>query len=744
MMTYAFLHRSFFTKKYIAFLPPLCYNYWKGGYVMKHIISIILILTMSLSLCSIGASADTGVNAVKISPDFDTRKADVSATIVDNVDAYVITAYYNSNGRVVDLNMHLSKATGSVRTYEKTEDIPKAAVKARAFLWDTNYVPLVGDGVKEEPIVNTELITNGDFEGGTLDGWTITTGQETRYAVSAAAGYNSSYGMYHKKAGTTITQDITADVSEAGQGYYHLSMYAKSLNADGLSVRIRLTYALDNGAEISATKDMALTNEWSQINYTFVLGEYIKNSDGTETLDVSSTKEITSAKLTFNVQKNSGTEGNRNPHIPSSVSGSNALYHYYVDDISLIKLNNLSGNKKTGEIKGPSVFVLGDSILQTYYVANYPRQGWGYSLGDSFKDEVNWANYAVAGYSTKSYIGGHIKGSSFVRPAWPIYKNAIKEGDYVIIALGHNDTGSDPESTSVEQYKANLKTIVDDTRSAGANILFVSNLPSVAPTITDTSKNAYNKRYQEVFVPYAEELGVPCINMNLAMTDMINELFKDEAYLDAYKNGLSSVQHGIYLYNLGDNGFVESNSSYTGYSLDATTGVYHDSIHIQYRGAQYAADFIENQIKSKALGIRELLDNPETELISNGGFEVGLYDWTVPEERTFTFEAPEAIEGVKPARFGNNYGKLTTTGTISQDITIPLKAYGKKTYTLSADVTADVNVVVKVNDETVATATLSPTTKTAQINLSSLGTINNAVIEFISATECTFDNITLK
>ncbi|MBQ7284124.1 MAG: hypothetical protein IJW74_04655 [Oscillospiraceae bacterium] len=134
------------------------------------------------------------------------------------------------------------------------------------------------------------------------------------------------------------------------------------------------------------------------------------------------------------------------------------------------------------------------------------------------------------------------------------------------------------------------------------------------------------------------------------------------------------------------------------------------------------------------------MDNPETELISNGGFEVGLYDWDVPETRTFAFEVPEGA----PQRFGNNFGKLTTTGTIIQDISIPLKAYGKKIYTLSADVTADVNVVVKVNGATVATATLNSTTKTAEIDLSSTENVTSATIEFTSATECTFDNISLK
>ena len=269
---------------------------------MKHLISIILILTMTLSLCSIGASADTDVSTVSISPNFNTMTADISANIVSDKDAYIIIAYFGENGRVIDLEMISSKSTASNRTLNRTgEKMPDGTVKAKAFIWDTSYVPLADSSSKGLPVIKPEFITNGTFEGKSLDGWTITTNNETRYAVSAEA-HSGKYGMAHKKANTTVTQDLTADLSEAGQGYYHLSMYAKSQNPDGLSVRIRLTYTLDNGAEISATKDMALTNEWSQINYTFVLGEYIKNADGTETLDVSSTKEITSAKLTFNAQ----------------------------------------------------------------------------------------------------------------------------------------------------------------------------------------------------------------------------------------------------------------------------------------------------------------------------------------------------------------------------------------------------------------------------------------------------------
>ena len=52
--------------------------------------------------------------------------------------------------------------------------------------------------------------------------------------------------------------------------------------------------------------------------------------------------------------------------------------------------------------------------------------------------------------------------------------------------------------------------------------------------------------------------------------------------------------------------------------------------------------------------------------------------------------------------------------------------------------------ITDVNGNTVATATISPSAKTAVLDLTSVSNPATAVIEFTSATECTYDNISLK
>lgn len=657
------------------------------------------------------------VNKFDMSADFKAGKAEFSATIIEPKNADVYMAYYNQDGKMIKLNKHYSPYTGESRTVSATENIPADTVKVKAFIMDTNQVPIVPAIIRKKAIVAPEFISNGTFEDGTYTGWT--TNNANNQVVNE--GHNSNYSF--KVTAGVFEQDITSKVQLAEQGFYYFRTYAKSLNDDDTNVRMYMEYRLagDTANRKTDMKTLLVGPEWTELNYIAELSEYIVNDDGSETLNVNSEKEVTFAKLVITVYQNSGKPG------------------FLVDDISVVKVGNLDGTSET-KLSKPSVFLLSDSLGQDYDTRSFPRQGWAYNFRDFFTDDVNYFNFAASGWSTRTFVQGVLSDGSFTRPVWHRYKTAIKEGDYVIVSLGHNDVGSGTKKTTPEEYKANLKTIVDDTRNAGGNVIFVTNAPNVHPNLEYPYKVGIYTRYQEVFVPYAEELGIPCINMNLAMTDMEKELFKDESYLASYKNARAPHQQAIYLYNLADNGFIESDSQFN-YSInDDTLGVHYDPTHIQYRGAQYIADFVAKQFVVKDLDIKDYITVNDTQLISNGGFEVGLYDWTVPEARTFKFTLPEGA----PQKYGNNFGTLTTTGTISQDITIPLKANGGKKYTLSADVTTTVTVAVKVNGNTVATATISPTTKTAVLDLTSVSNPATAVIEFTSATECIYDNISLK
>ncbi len=649
--------------------------------------------------------------------DYENGTAEVSATIVEPKNADVYMAFYNHDGKMIKLNKYNSPYTGVSRTVSKTENIPADTTKVKAFVWDSTLMPLLPSVTRKKQIVISEFIKNGTFEDGTYDGWT------TNHSMNAVAdeGHNSNNSF--KVTAGVFEQDISKDILYSGQGYYHITSYAKSIDGTDTNVRMYIEYRLNGDTENRKTSMKTLTvgPEWTQVNSIVELSEYIVNDDGSETLDVNSEKDVIFAKLVITVYQNTGKAG------------------YLIDNISVSKVGNLDGTSET-KLSKPSIFVLSDSLGQDYDTKSFPRQGWTYNLRDYFTEDVNYFNFAASGWSTRTFVQGVLSDTTFTRPVWHRYKTAIKEGDYVIVSLGHNDVGSGTKKTTVEEYKANLKTIVDDTRNAGGNVIFVSNVPNVHPSLEYSYKVNINKRYQEVFVPYAKELGIPLINMNLAMTEMENELFKDETYLASYKNGRSAHQQAIYLFNLADNGFIGSDSEFSYSITDDTLGICYDPTHIQYRGAQYVADFLAQQFVTKDLDIKDYITINDTQLISNGGFEMGLYDWTVPETRTFVFTLPEGA----PQKFNNNYGTLTTTGTISQDITVPLKANGGKKYTLSADVSANVTVAVKVNGNTVATATLNTTTKTAEIDLSAIGTVTNATIEFTSDNECTFDNISLK
>ena len=663
----------------------------------------------------VGAETST----INLNANFYSKKADVSALILENEDVFVNVAFYNEKGKMIKLNRFESKATGNTRTFEKALDIPDGAIKAKAFLWNAKHEPLSAMSKQTMKIIKPNFISNGTFEDGTITGWTSTSTANG----TADTGHNSQKAML-LNAGT-VTQNISTDILNAGQGYYYATLFAKTEGTEELNIRFTVTYRLkgDTADRVAFRKDVPINSEWSQVSAMTTLGDYITNEDGTETLDIASEKDVVSAKLSIQAYKNDSAT-NKN---------------IYLDDISFSKLSEFDGTRIT-EISKPSVFVLSDSIGQGYATTTFPRQGWGHTLGDCFGEDINYYNFAASGWSTKTFVHGVLSDTTFSRPVWHVYKNAIKKGDYVIISLGHNDVGSGTKKTTVEEYKANLKTMVDDVRNAGGNVIFVSNLPNVHPSQSYPYKLGIFERYQNVFVPLAEELGVPCINMNLAVTEMENELFKDESYLESYQNARSEHQHAIYLFNLKDNGFIASDDDYSYSIVDTTLGACYDPTHIQYRGAQYVADFLRNQFITKNLPLKDYLAVKETELISNGGFEVGLYDWTVPENRTFTFAVPEGA----PQRFNNNFANLKTTGTISQDITIPFKAYGGKKYTLSADVTSDVTATIKVNGVAVATATVTPTAKTAVIDLSGVDAVTNATIELTSNSECTFDNISMK
>lgn len=84
------------------------------------------------------------------------------------------------------------------------------------------------------------------------------------------------------------------------------------------------------------------------------------------------------------------------------------------------------------ETNKPTVYIAGDSTVQSYRASYAPQQGWGYYLADYFDDNVTVANHSIAGRSTKKF---------YDEGRWQTIVDNLKEGDYVMVQFAINDSG---------------------------------------------------------------------------------------------------------------------------------------------------------------------------------------------------------------------------------------------------------------------------------------------------------------
>lgn len=95
----------------------------------------------------------------------------------------------------------------------------------------------------------------------------------------------------------------------------------------------------------------------------------------------------------------------------------------------------------------PTVFVVGDSTAR-----NSADLGWGDHFAQFFDtSRINVANRAIAGRSARSYIDeGH----------WATTLAEMKPGDYLLLQMGHNDSGD----LGGPKPRGDLKGVGDDTQ----------------------------------------------------------------------------------------------------------------------------------------------------------------------------------------------------------------------------------------------------------------------------------------
>ena len=116
------------------------------------------------------------------------------------------------------------------------------------------------------------------------------------------------------------------------------------------------------------------------------------------------------------------------------------------------------------------VYMAGDSTMCNYPSRAYPQQGWGQALALYMKDPSTLNNWAVGGRSVRSFKN---------EGRWEKIVAALKPGDYVIIAFGHNDANKSKKErySTPDEYKMFMRSFAEDVRAKGATPVFVTSIP---------------------------------------------------------------------------------------------------------------------------------------------------------------------------------------------------------------------------------------------------------------------------
>ncbi|GGA02889.1 hypothetical protein GCM10008018_56190 [Paenibacillus marchantiophytorum] len=161
--------------------------------------------------------------------------------------------------------------------------------------------------------------------------------------------------------------------------------------------------------------------------------------------------------------------------------------------------------RQAGEI--PTIYLAGDSTVQTYEEYWKPQAGWGQMIPRYFTDNVIFSNRAIGGRSSKSFI---------VEGRLDEILRTIKPNDYFFVQFGHNDaTISVPERyASVPDYKNFLKTYVNGARQRGAIPILVTPMGRRDFNVATGKFNVSFPEYVAGMKEVAQELDVKIVDLS--------------------------------------------------------------------------------------------------------------------------------------------------------------------------------------------------------------------------------------
>ena len=292
----------------------------------------------------------------------------------------------------------------------------------------------------------------------------------------------------------------------------------------------------------------------------------------------------------------------------------------------------------TVEVKNTTIYLVGDSTVCSFtddYF--YPRYGWGTQLGGYLTDKATVVNLALSGRSSKSFT---------TEANYQTLINSLKEGDYLLIAFGHNDEKSDDDTrftdaslpyTDEASFGYYLYTYyVKLAEEKGATPILIT------PIVRASSDNDYSESeghvtatgdYRQAIIDLGAAVGVDVIDMTSITRARYEELGYDEAL--KYHAVLQGKMNGTEI--------VENWSSV-------------DKTHLNIYGAKYVAYRIADEL-SKIAGIKnyvleDIAAPTEAMRVPNSGYVVP--DYIAPDLENY--EAPSHFSTITEGWYGTAFG----------------------------------------------------------------------------------------
>lgn len=182
-------------------------------------------------------------------------------------------------------------------------------------------------------------------------------------------------------------------------------------------------------------------------------------------------------------------------------------------------------------VNSGTVYIAGDSTVQTYRSSYAPQQGWGAYLENYITSDYTVANKAIAGRSSKSfYDQGRLQS----------ILDEIDEGDFLLVQFAINDSaasiadryapvcgGIPGTSGSYEWYIAQY---IEGVKAKGATPVLVTTTIGLKAYSNGKFVNSYGD-YCDAMKKLAEYYNIPCVDLNTLMVNHYNSIGYDVAYM---------------------------------------------------------------------------------------------------------------------------------------------------------------------------------------------------------------------